>query len=83
MIARKLSITSFSILLSAGLISPDAYPLTTRHLAIGGISAIAASALYGHLILPWYTNKRQEAETGVQLPTISVNKNNGVHIIAP
>ena len=61
--SQKISLTNAIFLSSAALLaSSDIYSFNKHHVAIGGITTIATSALYGHLILPWYTNKRQEEQ---------------------
>lgn len=58
----KISVVGITLLACAGLISPHVYSFNTRYFALGSVTAVGWGALYGHLILPWYTHKRQEDE---------------------
>lgn len=60
------------------LIAPPAYTMNSWNIinkqrlitgSASGLSAIIGAAVYGHIILPWYTNKRQEEAKLAQLET--------------
>ena len=64
---RDISITHALVLSTAALlINQQIYSLNLSRIAISSISAIGGSigggALYGHIILPWITNKQIEEE---------------------
>ncbi|HML19462.1 MAG TPA: hypothetical protein PKD74_02685 [Candidatus Dependentiae bacterium] len=60
------------------LITPPAYTMNSWNIrnkqrlitgSASGLSAIIGAAIYGHIILPWYTDKRQEEAKLAQLET--------------
>jgi hypothetical protein len=57
---------TFISILALGLSTTDTLTVDNKHIAIGCastlIGTLAGSAVYGHIILPWYTHSREKAE---------------------